>query len=212
MIRVKICGVNSPAAADAAADADWAGYVFFARSPRYVSADMAASLAARHPQGPARVGLFVEPSDAEIAAVLAALRLDVLQVYASPARVADLAARFGLPVWRAVGVAAAADLPATAGAASALLIEARPPAHATRPGGNATALDWSILSGWTPDYPWLLAGGLRPDNVAHAIAASGAVAVDVSSGVEDSPGQKSPALIRAFIAAARSAAVPPARC
>ena len=204
-VRVKICGINSAAAIDAAvaADADWIGFVFFPPSPRAVTPAQAAGLAARHPDGPPRVGLFVDPAEAEVAAALAALRLDVLQLYAAPERVVALRARFGLPVWRAMGVTVAADLPAEAGGADALLIEAKPPPGATRPGGNAARIDWAILRGWAAPTPWILAGGLTPDNVAAAISASGARAVDVSSGVESAPGVKDPALIRAFVRAAR---------
>ena len=204
-VRVKICGINSAAAIDAAvaAGADWIGFVFFPPSPRAVAPAQAAGLAARHPDGPPRVGLFVDPAEADVAAALAALRLDVLQLYAAPERVVALRARFGLPVWRAMGVTVAADLPAEAGGADALLIEAKPPPGATRPGGNAARIDWAILRGWAAPTPWILAGGLTPDNVAAAISASGARAVDVSSGVESAPGVKDPALIRAFVRAAR---------
>ena len=111
--------------------------------------------------------------------------------------------RFGLPVWRPVGIATRADLPASAGDADALLLEAKPPADATRPGGNAVRFDWAMLNGWTAPAPWLLAGGLTPDNVAEAIRLTGAVAVDVSSGVEKEKGRKDPALIRSFIERAR---------
>jgi phosphoribosylanthranilate isomerase len=117
----------------------------------------------------------------------------------------DLRARFGVPVWRAVGVAGQGDLPAGADGADGFVVEPKPPRGATRPGGNAVALDWSMLAGWRAPAPWLLAGGLSPDNVAEAIAASGAAAVDVSSGVESRPGVKDAALIRAFVAAARGA-------
>ena len=204
-VRVKICGINSAAAIDAAvaAGADWTGFVFFPPSPRAVTPAQAAGLAARHPDGPPRVGLFVDPAEADVAAALAALRLDILQLYTAPERVAALRARFGLPVWRAVGVAVAADLPAEAGGADALLIEAKPPPGATRPGGNAARIDWSLLRGWAAPAPWILAGGLTPANVAIAIDESGAGAVDVSSGVESAPGVKDPALIRAFVRAAR---------
>jgi phosphoribosylanthranilate isomerase len=202
VIRVKICGINDPAGRDAAlaAGADWLGFVFFPPSPRAVAPGLAATLAAG---APARVGLFVAPSDDEVAAVLAAVRLDVLQVYASPERCAALRARFGVAVWRGVNVRAAADLPGTAAGLDGLVIEPAPPAGASRPGGNAAALDWSLLAGWRPPLPWLLAGGLTPGNVAAAIRATGAEAVDVSSGVETAPGRKHPDLIRAFVAAAR---------
>ncbi len=205
MIRVKICGVNDSTAFDAAvaAGADWIGFVFFPPSPRALTPDAAAVLSGRHAAGPARVGLFVDPGDAEVAAVLAAVRLDALQLYVEPARAAVVREKFGVPVWRAVGVARAADLPVAAEGADGFVIEPKPPAEATRPGGNAIPLDWSLPAGWQAPAPWLLAGGLTPGNVAGAIRASGALAVDVSSGVERSRGVKDPALIRAFVAAAR---------
>ncbi|MCW3477278.1 phosphoribosylanthranilate isomerase [Limobrevibacterium gyesilva] len=207
MTRIKICGVNDPVAFDAAieAGADYVGFVFFAASPRSVTLARAAELSARHPGGPLRVGLFVKPGDDEIAAALAAVKLDVLQLYAPAARVAALRERFGVPVWRAVGIAAAADLPHAAAGADGLLIEAKPPEGATRPGGNAVSFDWSLLSGWHAPSPWVLGGGLTPDNVAAAIRATHAPTVDVSSGVERARGVKDPALIRAFVAAARAA-------
>jgi phosphoribosylanthranilate isomerase len=194
VIRVKICGVNSEAAFDAAAEAgaDWVGFVFFAGSPRAVTPGVAAGLSGRLRGGPGRVGLFVEPEDAAIEAALGALPLDALQLYTSPERVAAIAKRFGVPVWRAVGVAGAADLPAAAGAAAALLIEPRAAAGAPRPGGNGIVFNWGLLRGWRPGFDWLLAGGLTPANVGAAIAVSGAGAVDVSSGVESTEGVKSP--------------------
>jgi phosphoribosylanthranilate isomerase len=210
-VRVKICGINSADAIDAAvaAGADWVGFVFFARSPRAVTPSEAARLSARAPAAaqrgaPQRVGLFVEPTDAEIGAVLDAAPLDALQVYADAERASAIRLRFGLPVWRAVGVAERTDLPAALGGADALVIEPKAPNNATRPGGNALLLDWALLRNWIAPGQWLLAGGLSPANVAAAIAASGAQAIDVSSGVEYAPGRKDPALIRAFIAAARS--------
>ena len=208
MTQVKICGVNDALAFDTAVaeGADFIGFVFFARSPRYVTPAQAAALSARHRGGPKRVALLVEPSDDLVAEAVAALRPDVLQLYTNPARVAELRARFGMPVWRGVGVSAAADLPTGTDGADALLIETKAPADATRPGGNAVAFDWSILAGWKPGFDWMLAGGLSPDNVAEAIRVTGAPGVDVSSGVESAPGVKDAALIRAFVAAARAAA------
>lgn len=207
-LRVKICGINSEAAFDTAieAGADWVGFVFFPRSPRFVAPERAAQLSLRHQGGPPRVGLFVTPTEAEIATALETLTLDILQIYAPPERTAWFRQRFGRPVWRAVGVAGHDDLPSDAEGADALLIEAKAPADSARPGGNAQRFDWSALAGWRAPAPWLLAGGLTPQNVAQAIRISGASAVDVSSGVEQSPGVKEPALIRAFIAAARGAA------
>jgi phosphoribosylanthranilate isomerase len=205
--EIKLCGLRDAATIEAAAvaGADWMGLVFFPPSPRFVAIPEAATLARSAPAGLGRVGLFVDPADAEIATVLRAVPLEVLQVYAPVARVADIRARFGLPVWHAVGVATAADLPTDRDAADRLVIEAKPPAGADRPGGNAARLDWGLLSVWRAPLPWMLAGGLNPDNVADAIRQSGASAVDVSSGVEASPGTKDPELIRAFIVAARAA-------
>jgi len=205
-VRIKICGINDTAALDAAveAGADWIGLVFFPPSPRFVTPAQAAALAARHPDGPARVGLFVDPTAEQVEAVLAAVPLDVLQLYGA-ADAAALRARFGRTVWRAAGIDSAGDLPIDAGGADALVLEAKPPPDSTRPGGNAARFDWSVLRGWQAPAPWILAGGLTPDNVAEAISSTGAAAVDVSSGVERSRGVKDPALIRAFIANARRA-------
>ena len=208
-IRIKICGITTAEGMDAAvaAGADWVGFNFFATSPRVVTPGIAAALAAAlatRPGAPAKVGLFVTPTDAEIAATLAVVPLDVLQIYADAPRAADIRARFGRPVWRAVGVATQADLPRDAQGVDGFVIEAKPPPGATRPGGNAVTFDWSILAGWQAPAPWLLAGGLTPDNVAAAIRGTGAPAVDVSSGVERQTGIKDPALIAAFAAAARN--------
>lgn len=207
-VRVKICGISDAAAFDAAvaAGADYVGFVFFPPSPRCVTPAQAAALSARQPGGPPRAGLFVDPSEADIARVLDTVRLDILQLYGAldlPA----LRARFGLTLWRAVGIESAADLPRNAGGADALVLEAKPPPAATRPGGNAVQFDWPLLRGWAAPAPWILAGGLTPSNVAEAIRITGATTVDVSSGVEKTRGVKDPALIRAFIANART---PPA--
>jgi phosphoribosylanthranilate isomerase len=207
-IQVKICGINDPAAFDTAvnAGADWIGFNFFPPSPRYVTPTQAAALSVRSPGGSPRVGLFVDPAPETISAVLDVMPLDILQLYGA-VDVPALRARFGLPIWRSAGVATADDLPAIAGGADRLLIEAKAPADATRPGGNALRFDWSLLRGWPAPAPWILAGGLTPDNVAEAIQTTGATAVDVSSGVERQRGVKDPELIRAFIVNARAAGV-----
>ncbi|MGE0415501.1 MAG: phosphoribosylanthranilate isomerase [Acetobacteraceae bacterium] len=206
-VRVKICGLNDAAAFDAAieAGADWVGFVFFPPSPRAVTPAAAATLSARHPGGPPRVGLFVNPTIEAIGTAMAELHLDILQIYGPIDRLGDLRARFGVKIWRAVGVETAADLPVDDRGADALLIEAKPPPEATRPGGNAISFDWTLLRGWTAPAPWILAGGLTPANVAAAIRETGATAVDVSSGVERSRGVKDAALIRSFVAAAKGA-------
>jgi phosphoribosylanthranilate isomerase len=205
MVRVKICGINDPVSIDAAveAGADWTGFNFFPPSPRYVMPARARELAARHKDGPLRVGLFVNPTETMIAEALAEVRLDILQLYGAGETLHALRTRFGLPIWRAVGVAVAADLPTDLASADALLLEAKPPPEATRPGGNAVRFDWTLTQAWRAPGPWLLAGGLDPGNVAEAIRLSGTSAVDVSSGVERAKGVKDPALIRAFIRNAR---------
>ncbi len=201
MTKVKICGINDPVAFDSAVDAgvDWIGFNFFPASPRYISAGTAAALSARTAGSPPRVGLFVEPSDALIAAVLDTVSLDILQIYGRTNEFSALKTRFGLPVWRPVGIATWADLPTDALGADMLVLEAKPPAKATRPGGNAASFDWYLLRDWVAPAPWILAGGLTPTNVAAAIRRSGASAVDVSSGVEAATGLKDPALIHAFV-------------
>ena len=205
MTKVKICGINDPLAFDTAVDAgaDWIGFVFFSRSPRYITPNTAAALSGRTTAGPMRVGLFVDPTDAAIDRVLETLPLDAIQIYGRVNDLPAIRARFGLPIWRPVGIATSADLPADSLDADALLLEAKPPAEATRPGGNATSFEWGLLRHWAAPAAWILAGGLTPDNVAAAVRETGAVAVDVSSGVERQKGVKDPSLIRAFIREAK---------
>lgn len=209
MPDIKICGINDPAGMDAvaAAGAEWVGFVFFPPSPRAVQPDQAAALAARHPGGPRPVGLFVDPGDDEIAATLARVPLAALQIHAASARAAALQARFRVPVWHAVGIATAADLPRGAPGVTRLLLDHKAAPGAKLPGGNARAFDWSVLRGWTAPVPWMLAGGLTPDTVAEALRQTGAPGVDVSSGVERVRGAKDPALVAAFVAAVRTAPI-----
>jgi phosphoribosylanthranilate isomerase len=216
VIRVKICGLAEPRGVAAAleAGADGLGFVFFERSPRFVTAHRAATLSAPAAGVAYRVGLFVDAPDDLIAGVLAACPLDALQLHGAelPARVAAVRARFGLPVIKALGIGAAEDLVAArvhADVADALLLDAKPPPGADRPGGHATAFDWPLVAGLRFRVPWLLAGGLTPENVADAIAATGAPGVDVSSGVEASPGVKDPEKVAGFVAAAGGSLPPP---
>lgn len=203
---VKICGLTENAGFDACVDygADWVGFVFFERSPRFVTPQKAQQLSARHLGGPKRVGLFVHPDDALLEQTLHTVKLDILQLYATPERAQTIKARFGLPVWLSQPVSTHSELPAQC-AVERILIEPKPPAQATRPGGNAQKLDWELLQGWRPVFPWMLAGGLNPENVAQAIKQTAAPAVDVSSGVESAPGIKNPSAIAAFIENARNA-------
>jgi phosphoribosylanthranilate isomerase len=207
MARAKICGINDAVAIDAAVDAgaDWIGFVFFPPSPRFVTPSAAKVLAARHMRRPPVVGLFVNPTDAAIAEALDDVSLDILQLYGAEADLPRLRAHFGLPIWRPVGVTGAPDLPPAMDGADALLLEATPPPDATRPGGNARRFEWALTLGWSAPGPWILAGGLDPDNVAEAIRLSGANAVDVSSGVEKVKGIKDAALIHAFVRRAHDA-------
>jgi len=208
-VSVKICGLTEAAglAAAVGAGARYVGFVFFPKSPRHVSPEAAAKLAAQVPLGVAKVGLFVNPDDAALDAVLARVPLDLIQLHGAetPARVAEVKARTGLPVMKAVGVAEPQDLDALWDyglVADMLLIDAKPPKDAVLPGGNGLAFDWRLLAGRQILKPWLLAGGLTPENVHEAIRLTRAPAVDVSSGVESAPGVKDPDRIRSFIARA----------
>lgn len=208
-VAVKICGLNAPDAVDAASSADFAGFVFFARSPRHVEPAAARDLAARLPSAVKRVAVVVDPDDALLATLVATLRPDFVQLHGreTPERAAAIRGRFGLGVIKAIAVGVPGDLDAAdafSPVADWFLFDAKPPKRPDAlPGGNATRFDWAMLRGRRFDRPWLLSGGLEPANVAEAIAVSGARAVDVSSGVEAAPGRKDPARIAAFLAATR---------
>lgn len=208
-VEAKICGLSTPETVDAAveAGAGFVGFVTFPRSPRHIeSLDLLKSLGARVPSSVTRVGLFVDADDALIDARLATGAIDMLQLHGAeaPERLAELKARTGKPVIKAIKVAVPEDVErgivAYAGVADRLMFDA---ADGTLPGGNATAFDWTFLSGRAVPRPWFLAGGLNPGNVAEAVRVTGARAVDVSSGVEVTRGVKSTELIRAFLGAVR---------
>ena len=210
-IRVKICGLRDVAATRAAvaAGANYIGLNFYPKSPRFVTAEEAATIAQAIPVGVAKVGLVVNPDDATLDTIVAQVPLDIIQLHGAetPERVAEIQARYGLPVMKALGIADAADLPkldAYGAVADMLLVDTKPPKDATLPGGNGVAFDWTLIAKRRWPVPWMLAGGLRAENVAAAIAATGAAQVDLSSAVESAPGVKDPALMQAFIAAARS--------
>lgn len=210
-IRVKICGLTDPADVPAAilAGADYLGFVFYPGSPRDLGLDVARAMAQAVPERLIRVGLVVDADDAALDALTQAVPLEMLQLHGreTPERVREITARYGLRVMKAVGISDSADLPqidAYAGVADQLLIDAKPPADASRPGGNALAFDWSLIAGRRWTCPWMLAGGLTPDNVAQAVARTGARQLDVSSGVERLPGEKDPARMRRFIENART--------
>ncbi|MBE2278154.1 MAG: phosphoribosylanthranilate isomerase [Rhodobacteraceae bacterium] len=208
-IRVKICGVRTVGdiRAVASAGAAYAGLNFFPKSPRYVTPEAARALALAAPEGLCKVALTVDADDATLDAIVEAVPLDMLQLHGqeTPARVAEIRARYGLPVMKALGVADEGDLAGLLEmslAADQILIDARPPKGATLPGGNGVSFDWRLVGQRRWLKPWMLAGGLTPANVAEAIRLTNARQVDVSSGVESAPGVKDPAKIAAFARAA----------
>jgi phosphoribosylanthranilate isomerase len=216
-IVVKICGLTSEEAVAAAAEggAAYVGFVFYPPSPRAVTAARAAALCAGVPRGVARVGMFVDADDETIERVLDQAPIDILQFHGAekPSRVAAAKRRFGLPVMKAIGVAAAADLAAAAryeADTDLLLFDAKPPRRADAlPGGNGLSFDWQILADYDWRCPWMLSGGLTAMSVREAVAITGAGIVDVSSGVERRPGDKDPTKIREFLAAAHAIAMQP---
>jgi len=207
---VKICGLRTPAdvTAVARAGAAYAGFVFFAKSPRNVTLPEARLAALAAPPGLAKVALTVDADDGTLDAIVEAVPLDMLQLHGheSPDRVAQVRARYRLPVMKAIGLADESDLPAIfafSTVADQILIDAKPPRGADLPGGNGLAFDWRLLAGRRWLRPWMLAGGLTAENVAEAVRLTGARQVDVSSGVESAPGVKDAARIAAFVAAAQ---------
>ncbi len=210
-VRVKICGLRDAAGVDAAvlAGATYVGFVFFPKSPRHLTLTQAAALAVGVPMGVAKVALVVNADDAALDALLAAVPIDMLQLHGheTAERVQLVKARYGLPVMKAVGVADASDLTELtiyAKVADQILVDAKPSKDAQLPGGNGLAFDWRLIAGHRWTCPWMLAGGLTPDNVTQAIRLTGARQVDVSSGVETAPGVKDAGLISRFIAATRA--------
>lgn len=208
MAKVKICGLRDEAMLRVASEAgaDWAGFVFFPRSVRAVDVDTVAGLPLDRYCTP--VALLVNPDDRLVDAVLRT-GISTLQLHGqeSPDRVDRIRASTGAEIWKAVGISHFDDLAQLNEyeAADRFLLDARPPKGSNVPGGHGCPFDWSILKGWRPTRPWILSGGLTPDNVATAITETGAAAVDVSSGVERERGVKDEVLIRSFIAAAKAA-------
>lgn len=210
--RVKICGIKTADVMQEAllARADMVGLVFFPPSPRNISIEDARPIADYARGFAAIVALTVDADDALIARIMAAVNPDMLQLHGNetPERAAAIREMTGKPVMKVIKVETAADAAKAldyAGIADLILFDAKPPNGADRPGGHGAAFDWRVLDGVIGRVPFMLAGGLNPDNVAEAIEATGATAVDVSSGVETAPGVKSPDLIRRFIRAAKAA-------
>ena len=210
-VSVKICGLATVDDVRACADAgaNYMGLVFFEKSPRNITLPAARELALAAPLGLAKVALVVNPSDAELDAITGTVPLDMLQLHGreTPERVAEVKARYGLPVMKAVGIADGDDLPKLEsyfGVADQILVDAKPPKGGELPGGNGLSFDWHLIAGRRWPCPWMLAGGLTPENVAEAVKMTGAQQVDVSSGVEDAPGQKNAELIQKFVQSSRA--------
>ncbi|MGD9802574.1 MAG: phosphoribosylanthranilate isomerase [Hyphomicrobiaceae bacterium] len=215
MTDAKICGIKTAEALEAAieAGARWVGFVLFEKSPRNLPLETAAALAGMARGRVRTVVLLVDPDDAKVRDVARVVAPDYLQLHGreSPDRVGEIARLSGLPVIKAVGVATEADVRAAfryreaPAKANLVLLDAKPPAGAAMPGGHGLTFDWRILSAVPVDMPYMLAGGLTPDNVREAIGRTGAPSVDVSSGVEVAPGDKSAELIRHFLQAVKTA-------
>lgn len=208
--KVKICGVTTAQALDAAiaARTEYVGFNFFPPSPRFLALADAASLGARASRRIVKVGVFVDAEDTAIADAIAAAGLDAVQLHGgeSPVRAAQLRDRFGLPVWKALPVASPGDVTraeAYIGAVDLILFDAKTPKGAPLTGGMGLSFDWSLVARWKGRAAWGLAGGLNPANVAEAARQTGAPLLDTSSGVESAPGVKDTDKIAAFIAAAR---------
>ncbi len=204
-VSIKFCGLSRVEDVVAAADAGarYVGFVFFPKSPRNVTPDEARLLAVEVPVGVAKVALVVDADDAFLDEITSKVPLDILQLHGkeSPERVAQIKARYGLPVMKAVGIADAEDLPQLdvyAKVADQILVDAKPPKTGALPGGNGLAFDWRLIANRRWPVPWILAGGLTPENVALAVQMTGARQVDLSSGVESSVGVKDAGLMRAF--------------
>jgi len=214
-VQAKICGLSTAEALHAATrgGARFVGFVFYPKSRRNVTPELAAALAALVPEGITRVGLFVDPTDALLSGVLGRVPLDLLQLHGSenPRRVADIKTRFGRPVMKAIAIAGPED-PESAlpylEVADWLLFDAKPPRGDPKalPGGNGLAFDWQLLGGRSWRKPWMLSGGLTPKNVAEAASTTHARVVDVSSGVEIKPGFKDLGKIGEFLARVRTLA------
>jgi len=207
---VKICGLSTPETIHAAVQAGvtFIGFVFFPKSPRNVSAELARDLGAEIPPQVLKTGLFVKQSVEEIANIVKTAKLDAVQLHGTykAEEILAVKALTGKPVLWAKGISCEADfggIDAEVAATDYLLFDAKAPAGSDRPGGNALSFDWKLLANRTFPKPWMLAGGLNPDNVAEAMGKTGAKLVDVSSGVETAAGVKSTQLIKDFVLAAR---------
>ena len=208
---VKICGLSTRETLDVALDAgaDMVGFVFFPPSPRHLGLELARDLGKQTRRRATKVALTVDADDATLGDIVEALQPDILQLHGreTVARLRDIKRKFGLPVMKAIAVETAADLaslPGLAAVADRILFDARAAKEATRPGGLGAVFDWHVLENLDLRLPFMVSGGLHAGNVAEAVRVTRAGGVDVSSGVERTPGVKDPEMIRAFIRAARA--------
>ena len=206
--RVKICGLTraEDIAVACKAGAAYVGFNFFAKSPRYLTPDAAQALAIDVPVGVAKVALVVDATDEALDAIDARVPLDMIQLHGSetPARVSEIRARYGLPIMKVIGVATGGDMASIAAyeaVADQILLDAKPPPGADLPGGNGLTFDWRLLEGYRWKKPWMLAGGLTPENAGEAVLRTGARQIDVASGVESAPGVKDAGKLSAFLSA-----------
>ena len=210
-MKVKICGLSTQAGITAAltGGADWLGFVFCAESPRAIDSACAQTLFQTIPENTGKVGLVVNADDAFLDALISAVPLDMIQLHGdeTPARCRDIKARFNLPVMKAIGIETHKDLAQIADYESVcdmILLDAKPPRGTAQRGGHGQGFDWRVVAGYPWRKPWMLAGGLSADNIHQAVAESGAMAVDISSGIERIKGVKDPDLIRDFLKIAKS--------
>lgn len=210
-VDAKICGLSTPDTLDAAiaGGARYVGLNFFPPSPRHVDFGLASALAARTPRHVGKVGIYVDPDDALLAASITAGSLEAVQLHkVTPERVAAIRTRFTMPIWAAVAIKTRADLESArqfVGTADLILYDAKTPDDAALPGGMGVRFDWQLLAGFRHPLPWALSGGLTADNVGDAISQTRATLVDVSSGVETAPGVKDAGKITAFLRAVAAA-------
>lgn len=211
-LDIKICGLKTPEALDAAlvGGASHVGFIFFPKSPRNIEPAAAGALRGAAKGRALAVAVTVDADDASLDAIVAAMAPDLLQLHGkeTPDRVAEVKARYGLPVMKALSVSQPADLEAAAayaGVADRLLFDAKPPKGSELPGGNGVSFDWTILRALPAGTDYLLSGGLNAGNVGEAIRLASPPGLDISSGVESAPGVKDVSLIRAFFAAAKAA-------
>ncbi|MEM9437534.1 MAG: phosphoribosylanthranilate isomerase [Pseudomonadota bacterium] len=207
-IKMKFCGLKRPEDVRVSAEvgAAYAGFNFFPKSPRYVTPEEARDLGRLAPGAMSKVALVVDAEDAELDAILGVAEMDMVQLHGreTPERVSEVKARYGLPVMKVLGVGAPEDIAQIehyAGVADQLLIDAKPPKGAVLPGGNGVAFDWRLIADIDWPLPWMLAGGLTAQNVAAAVRLTGAMQVDLASGIESAPGVKDAGLMAEFAAA-----------